>query len=185
MAILEKDGKSFHLKGIHLHTPISEHAFHASGRTDLEAHFVFKNEEETIAFGVLGSFGFGPRAANAEPVAPSFDLVSQMGCFIKDPKTCSSLVLDLENILPDPNTEAYYYYEGSLTTPKCTPVSWLVYQQVREIPMESKLYFDALTALQAFTTQSNSRHLQPLKPETIVSLCALPAPAGSPTGDAK
>ncbi|XAR64688.1 Carbonate dehydratase [Bertholletia excelsa] len=156
------DGESYVLKGMHWHTP-SEHTIDGV-KFDAELHLVHIAEDEGPAvIGILYNIGpaHDPIIAQVQGHLPQLvknDETIPLGCF-------DARVLNVE-------TNKYYRYNGSLTTPPCSQtVIWTVLSEVRSV---SKEQLEALTAPLQAGSKSNARPVQPLygrRIEMFSSVC--------------
>jgi carbonic anhydrase len=126
---LNFNGKTYELKQFHMHTP-SEHTVN-NKHFPLEMHFVNKADDGTYAvISVLFKEG------KASPF---------LAKFLKNfPKTKGEYEgegkFDFNEVLP--NTNHYYHYKGSFTTPPCTEaVEWII---LKEHPTASKEQMETL-----------------------------------------
>ena len=142
---VEIDGKRFHLKQLHLHSP-SEHAVNGV-YSDLEFHCVHESDDLKLAVvGFLADAG-----AASENFGLFLDNVPEVG----ETHVIPNFRVDLANILPD-NLEHNYHYSGSLTTPPCTEnVEWIVLKTHKTVSAEQIATFRKYY-------QGNNRPLQPL-----------------------
>jgi len=125
-------GDRFHLVQFHFHHP-SEHWIDGKQKT-LELHVVHQNIEDGRRV-VIGIF--------IEPTDESAtvpDLFSQIKEFVGESSKASPKFLEKQTttnplaFLPK-DTEHYYYYEGSLTTPDYDEnVSWIVLREPLRLP---------------------------------------------------
>lgn len=114
--ILRVGRTSYHLKSAHLHAP-SEHLIDGESFA-AELHMVHADGDGNLAvIGVLFRVG----AAN-EAVQIMLDEAPETGRDIDD-----GLTLNAESL--EPESQSYYHYAGSKTTPPCDePVAWYVLQ---------------------------------------------------------
>ncbi|XAR64687.1 Carbonate dehydratase [Bertholletia excelsa] len=156
------DGKSYILKGMHWHTP-SEHTINGI-KFDAELHLVHIAEDEGPAVvGILYNIGpaHDPTIAQIQSHLPQLvnkDERIPLGCF-------DARLLNVE-------TNKYYRYNGSLTTPPCSQtVIWTVLSEVRSV---SKELLEALRAPLQAGSKKNARPVQPLygrRIEMFSSVC--------------
>ncbi len=143
---IDLDGETYNVVQFHFHAA-SEHTVDGE-QFPLELHIVHATEDEQLAVvGVLIDVG-----AENEALAPVFDNIPTE--VSEEPTTIDGESVNLAEVLPD--TQTYYQYPGSLTTPPCTEgVSW----QVLDTPIEiSQEQLDAFTAV----VDGNFRPVQPL-----------------------
>lgn len=123
-------GKSYQLIQFHFHTP-SEHTF-GNGFRDMEVHFVHQNADDNSLL-VLGVTYIASPSAGGNRFLESFwSLLDQLPWNSTEsplPKPVQAyLSSPLTDVLPD--SEDYYMYSGSLTTPPCTEgVTWYIYTE--------------------------------------------------------
>ena len=144
------DGKEFDLKQFHFHTPSENYI--KNRQYPLEAHFVHADEAGNLAVvAVMYEVG-DKRDANLTKL-----LADIPGS--KEGVTLSNQV-KLSELLPD--TEHYYRFTGSLTTPPCSEgVRWFVLQE----PVEaSKKQLASLHDVMG----DNNRPLQPINSRLVV-----------------
>ena len=128
---LTLDSQIYELLQFHFHTP-SEHL--VSGQAfAMEAHFVHQSKAtgELVVLAVLMSEG---------EMNQALDTVWQKIPFQSDrSQEASDIFINALNLLPE-NSDRYYRYQGSLTTPPCSEiVTWLILKQPVEV---SKLQID-------------------------------------------
>jgi len=145
------DGKHFVLKQFHFHSP-SENEI--KGRSfPLEAHFVHVNKNGEIAvIAVLYELGDANTA-----LQKIFDAMPHQAGE-KTPITLDSATID--TLLP--KEKAYYYFNGSLTTPPCSEgVKWMVLKSYQTISKEQ---------LKQFTNviEGNNRPVQPINARKVI-----------------
>ncbi len=142
------NNKTYQLKQFHMHT-LSEHTVNGD-HFPLEIHFVNKAEDGTYAvLSILLKEG-----------KESLFLGKYLAKF---PKTKgeykSNEVIDINSVIP--NTEHYYHYKGSFTTPPCTEVvDWIILQ---DNPTASKKQLTILHNLM----HDNYRPIQKLNERVI------------------
>ena len=147
--VMTYGGRQYDFVELHFHTP-SEHTFSGS-HADLEAHFVHRARDRSIAVvGVLFSAAEGDHRIDefltAIPERPGGSMTPQR-------------LKDLQRLIPLGSRR--YRYEGSLTTPPCTEgVQWIVMQHSQPV---------GRSALAVYTDRypANNRPVQPLNDRTI------------------
>lgn len=144
------DGKTFDLKQFHFHTPSENYI--KNRQYPLEAHFVHADEAGNLAV-VAVMYEFGDKR-NANLTKLLADIPGS-----KEGVTLASQV-KLSDLLPD--TEHYYRFTGSLTTPPCSEgVRWFVLQE----PVQaSKKQLSSLHEVMG----DNNRPLQPINSRLVV-----------------
>ncbi|MEM7758708.1 MAG: carbonic anhydrase family protein [Cyanobacteria bacterium P01_A01_bin.40] len=118
---LNLDGQDYELLQFHFHQP-SEHLVLGQA-ADMEAHFVHQNQAtgNLVVLAVLMSAGSINQALDSiwRQFSPSDAQAAQI----------SDLTINALQLLPE-NSQQYYRYQGSLTTPPCSEiVTWLVLKQ--------------------------------------------------------
>ncbi len=148
---VEIDGKRFHLKQFHLHSP-SEHAVNGE-YSDIEVHLVHESDDRKLA--VVGFLtDAGPSSANFEIFLNNIPAVGETSVI-------PDFRINIGNILPD-DLGHKYHYQGSLTTPPCTEnVEWIVLKTHKTISAEQIATFRKYY-------QGNNRPLQPLHDREVV-----------------
>jgi carbonic anhydrase len=115
------DHVTYTLKEFHFHT-LSEHT--VRGRHGgLELHAVYQNGSHVVAIGVLYRIG-----------SPDPFLARLIAAGLPRKSTSPAVVvkrLDIEDAFTD--TSSYYTYAGSLTTPPCSPVTWIVLKKFAHV----------------------------------------------------
>ena len=115
-------GRTYELLQLHFHT-LSEHTLQGH-HSPMEMHAVFRAEDDSLA--VIGLL-YGIGAENAFLANFDRNLPARSGDSFQSPTE-----IDLSQGLSD--TTSYYTYEGSLTTPPCSPtVTWIVLQESAEL----------------------------------------------------
>ncbi|MCE7554789.1 carbonic anhydrase [Aliivibrio fischeri] len=128
---IQVEGKTFSLLQLHFHAP-SENLI-AGHSYPLEMHLVHTDKDGNLA--VVGVM-FKEGKANPE-LAKIWSQMPESGEITLDKK------LTLTNLLP--NDQAYYRFNGSLTTPPCSEgVTWLVMKNPIEISSEQLAQFREL-----------------------------------------
>lgn len=144
------DGKSFELKQFHFHTP-SEN-FIKNKQYPLEAHFVHADEKGNLAVVAVmfkADSAYNKDLSKLLAVVPSAHDEVELEAEVKP-----------SQLLPD--TEHYYRFSGSLTTPPCSEgVRWFVLQE--PVPASSKRISMLSEAM-----GDNNRPLQPLNARVVV-----------------
>lgn len=128
---IKVEGKTFNLLQLHFHAPsenlISGHSY------PLEMHLVHADKDGNLA--VVGVM-FKEGKANPE-LAKIWNNMPKSGEVVLKSK------IDLIKLLP--SDQAYYRFNGSLTTPPCTEgVTWLVMKNPITISSEQLIQFRAL-----------------------------------------
>jgi len=139
--------KTYDLLQFHFHQP-SEHTI--DGETfAMELHLVHRNANGNLA--VVGVMIAEGEATN-EAYSVVFDnLPTQVG----EPDEEAELTINVADLLPM-DTETFFTYEGSLTTPPCTEiVRWLVLAEPVTLSTEQIAAFGAIY-------DNNARPVQPL-----------------------
>ncbi len=159
---IEVDGTRYQLLEFHFHAP-SEHTV-AGKPFEMEAHFVHKSEDGTLA--VVGlliergrhKFAFDPIWSHL-PAVPGetqrIENVTEDGNLIIDPRFMFSPNDQVEDVAPS-GFRNYYRYEGSLTTPPCSEgVQWIMLTTPIEMSEAQIAAFKAII-------HDNNRPVQPL-----------------------
>ena len=149
---LTLDKRKYQLLQFHFHQP-SEHL--VSGKAlAMEAHFVHRNMTtgDLLVLAVLMAQGNINRALDR--------VWDNIPLQVDRPKKVSDLIINAANLLPE-NTDNYYRYQGSLTTPPCSEnVTWLVLKKTVTI---SRLQRDRFLKL----IGNNARPVQALNNRKI------------------
>ena len=159
---IEVDGTRYQLLQFHFHAP-SEHTV-AGKPFEMEAHFVHKSEDGTLAVvGLLIERGrhkvaFDPIWSHL-PAVPGetqrIENITEDGSLIVDPRFMFSPNDQVEDVAPA-RFGNYYRYEGSLTTPPCSEgVQWIVLTTPVEMSEAQIAAFKAII-------HDNNRPVQPL-----------------------
>lgn len=145
------DGKVFHLKQFHFHSP-SENLIGGTS-FPMEAHFVHADSNGNLA---VVAVMFETGAANKEIA----DLWSQMPEAAGGKEVLASAV-KATDLLPEDRD--YYRFNGSLTTPPCSQgVIWLVMKQPLPISAGQVNQFSAVMG------GPNNRPVQPLNARMVL-----------------
>ncbi len=147
---LTVDGKTFELQQFHFHTP-SENQIR-NHQYPLEAHFVHANKDgELVVLAVM----FDGDASNAQLDTLIRHIPQQnTTTFFPDG-------FEVRQLLPD--TDDYYRFNGSLTTPPCTEgVRWFILKETQALSTSQS---EALMKVMGH----NNRPLQPLNARTVLS----------------
>jgi len=148
---VEIDGKRFHLKQFHLHSP-SEHTVNGEF-SDLEVHCVHESDDLQLA--VVG-FLMDPGQGSA-----NFDIFLDNIPEVGETRVIPNFRTDIAKILPD-DLDHKYHYQGSLTTPPCTEnVEWIVLKTHTTISAEQIATFRKYY-------QGNNRPIQPLNDRKLM-----------------
>ncbi|XP_042385944.1 dioscorin DB3S-like [Zingiber officinale] len=127
--VLLLNGKIFHLRQCHWHTP-SEHELFGI-RYPLELHIVHTTSESTPKKAVIGVlFEYGGKA---DP------FLGKLGGALNELNELNVTSLDVGSIYPPVvgDEETYFRYNGSVTSPPCSePVIWTVMKEVRSVTEE-------------------------------------------------
>ena len=159
---IEVDGTRYELIQFHFHAP-SEHTV-VGKLFDMEAHFVHKSEDGTLAVvGLLIESGrhkhvFDPIWSHL-PAVPGetqrIENVTEDGSLIIDPRFMFAPNDHVEDVAPS-SFGNYYRYDGSLTTPPCSEdVTWIVLTTPIEMSEAQIAAFKAII-------HDNNRPVQPL-----------------------
>ena len=159
---IEVDGTRYKLLQFHFHAP-SEHTV-AGKPFEMEAHFVHKSEDGTLAVvGLLIESGrhkhvFDPIWSHL-PAVPGetqrIENVTEDGSLIIDPRFMFAPNDHVEDVVPS-SFGNYYRYGGSLTTPPCSEsVKWIVLTTPIEMSETQIAAFKAII-------HDNNRPVQPL-----------------------
>ena len=159
---IEVDGTRYELLQFHFHAP-SEHTV-AGKPFDMEAHFVHKSEDGTLAVvGLLIESGrhkdaFDPIWSHL-PTVPGetqrIENVTEDGSLIVDPRLMFAPNDQVEDMAPSRFGD-YYRYDGSLTTPPCSEsVKWIMLTTPIEMSEAQIAAFKAIF-------NGNNRPVQPL-----------------------
>ena len=159
---IEVDGTRYQLLQFHFHAP-SEHTV-VGKPFEMEAHFVHKSEDGTLAVvGLLIASGrhksvFDPIWSHL-PAVPGetqrIENVTEDGSLIVDPRFMFAPNDHVEDVAPSLFGN-YYLYDGSLTTPPCSEsVKWIVLTTPIEMSETQIAAFKAII-------HDNNRPIQPL-----------------------
>lgn len=116
------NAKTYHVLQFHFHAG-SEHTINGE-QYPMELHIVHRdaNSGNLLVIGVLLAEGEEDNAAYADIFA---NLPAEEG----EPNEETELMVNVADLLPE-NPDAFYTYEGSLTTPPCSEiVRWIVMEQ--------------------------------------------------------
>lgn len=142
------DGNAFNLLQLHFHAP-SEHTIDGASFPS-EVHFVHQSAD-----GELAVIGVMLEEGEANPLLDG--LWAQMPD--EDDAQADAMTVQLADLLPD--DRSYYRYDGSLTTPPCSPgVNWIVMRTPITMSTEQ------LEALRE-RHDGNARPVQPLNDRTL------------------
>jgi len=137
-------GKKYFLQEIHFHTP-GEHQLDGKA-FPMEAHFVHRNADgEELALGILlapGSFNYFFSQLFTNPIPA--------------PNAANQPFITLNPVWVLPARSDFYHYQGSLTTPPCGAITWVVLQQPGSLAGEQMDQF------RSQVTAFNARPIQPL-----------------------
>lgn len=138
------NGKQFKLKQFHFHTP-SEHTLKGKA-APLEAHMVHKAEDGEIAV-IAIFFQKGDKNKVVDRIWANIPQKAGAKSFV-DTK------IDVNDLLPA--IQAYYFYQGSLTTPPCNEiVNWIILKNKVSI---SEDQIERISSI----IEGNARPVQPL-----------------------
>lgn len=146
---LTLDGQTYELLQFHFHDP-SEHTVDGSAYP-MEAHLVHKHEET----GALAVVGFFLDEGNKNEVLQTIwdEIPAEAGPEV----AVENVEIDVAALLPD-NTEDYYRYFGSLTTPPCSEVvNWIVLKEPVQVSPEQVESFVAAVGENARPVQTVGR----------------------------
>ena len=148
---LQLDGDVFTLKQFHLHTP-SENQIDGKSYP-MEAHFVHVNQSGALAVvGVMYEEG--------EENLNLGKLWHQLPKAVNAPQELSYKVQATDFL---PKQQAYYRFNGSLTTPPCTEgVRWMVFKNIQKASSAQIKQFAELMH------HNNSRPVQPINARVIL-----------------
>ncbi len=150
---VEWEGEVFDLVQLHFHHP-SEHLVQGK-RYEMEIHMVHKTEDHQYAvIAILANHGKGN-----ETIQNLWNHIpAQIDQVLVEPDQW----IDANGLFPDSNT--YYYYNGSLTTPPCTEnVTWFVLEEPIEVSKDQIEYFRKFI-------EHNARPAQKIKHRIVVEL---------------
>ena len=173
----DADEQRFSAAQFHAHAP-SEHTVDGEFR-DLEIHFVHVHPDGD-RFAVIGVFFDVDE--NAEPNA----FIDQLGYEDADMGENDIGALDVAAFLEGINTENYWHYDGSFTTPPCTEgVEWFVMKEVQPITQEQLESFQQYNWGNADyeNGEGNNRRTQPLYERTLYNIDATAADDGEAAGE--
>ena len=138
-------GRRFELLQLHFHRTSEERI---NGRYfDMSVHLVHQDDE--------GRLGVVAVLLERGPEHPLVQTVWNHMPLEKGQEMQPSIPINLNQLLPDPESRAYYTYMGSLTTPPCTEdVLWMVLKQPLTVSPEQIAIFSRLY-------RHNARPIQP------------------------
>lgn len=129
---LTVDGKRYELLQFHFHAP-SEHTV-ADQHHPIEFHLVHKSEDGKLAV-------IGMMVVEGEENPAFADLIANLTYEHGKEKHAKEVTIDMNAMLP--NTEKFYHYTGSLTTPPCSEkVEWFVLKEPVEFSKEQIAAFE-------------------------------------------
>ncbi|MCG8710335.1 carbonic anhydrase family protein [Brenneria sp. 4F2] len=148
------DNDTFTLQQFHFHAP-SENEI--DGKTfPLEAHFVYKDQQGTLTVMAL-MFEQGAPNQEIEKAWQQMPLTLNTPALLTTP-------LNIGALIPSVETQNYYRFSGSLTTPPCSEgVRWLVLDNTATISAAQLAKFTAAIH------HANNRPIQPLNGRVIVN----------------
>ena len=136
--------KTYHLKQIHFHEP-AEHTINGI-RYPIEIHLVHANEDDFTVLSIMGREGKGSRTFNF--------LEKFLPIKIGESKEIHR-PFDLRWMLPK-ETENFYAYRGSLTTPSCTEkVNWIIFRRPIILSLEQALILKELMPLNNYRNEQS------------------------------
>ena len=143
-------GEKYFLKQFHFHVP-SENTIESES-FPLEAHFVHATKEgKLLVLAVM--FRDGKENPEFKKILASVPDKHDETVGVKED-------IDLEDLIPD--TEHYYHFNGSLTTPPCTEeVTWIVLKDSKTISKEQ------VEELGKILKHHNNRPVQPLNDRVV------------------
>ena len=149
---LTLEDRQYELLQFHFHQP-SEHL--VSGKAaNMEAHFVHQNREteDLVVLAVLMSEGSENQALES--------IWQQIPTSDSQADRVSDLTINALQLLPE-NSQRYYRYQGSLTTPPCSEiVTWLVLKQPISVSKAQLASFERIVGNNARPVQAlNQRSL--------------------------
>lgn len=134
----------YYLSQIHFHTP-AEHT-HIGVQNPMEVHFVNIDEkQQALAVGVWLKLGSENKFLNQMLNAQT--------------QNQEQMVLNPKEFIPF--LSKFYFYEGSLTTPPCAPVKWILLKKTATVSQAQ------IERFQKNVTADNARPLQPKGSRTI------------------
>lgn len=158
---LNIDGKKYHYKQMHWHTP-SEHTINGE-QFAAELHLVHLTEEKDVAV-VAILYKYGDPNPVVTRLMPYLPQLTRESC-TSNPKTSDVDVGIMDCHYSRQPLQGYYRYRGSLTTPPCSEnVVWTVLARVRSISEEQ---VTALREPLCKDCKFNSRPVQPLNDRKV------------------
>ncbi len=146
---LTLDGKKFELLQFHFHDP-SEHTVDGSSHP-MEVHLVHKNKE-TGQLAVVGMFlDLGEKNETLEAIWEHMPMK-------KGPaETVEGVTVNIADLLPQ-DTQNYFRYYGSLTTPPCSEVvNWIILKEPVKVSSQQVEKFAAIVGENARPAQVQGR----------------------------
>ncbi|UXN05658.1 carbonic anhydrase [Bartonella sp. HY761] len=143
-------GEKYFLKQFHFHVPSENTILKRS--FPLEAHFVHATKEgKLLVLAVM--FNEGEESKSFKQILSSIPEEHDKTVDVGEE-------IDLDDMIP--NTEHYYHFDGSLTTPPCSEgVTWIVLKDTKTIGK------DQVEALAKILKHHNNRPIQPLNDRKV------------------
>ncbi|CRK86501.1 CLUMA_CG000153, isoform A, partial [Clunio marinus] len=139
-------------------------------RYPLEMHMIHKSKKYSTVSEALEykdglavlAFFYQIRDADGEEIEGIVRHLRDVG-EINDPVSLP-YTFTLGSLIRDVNTQRFYTYRGSLTTPKCNPaVTWIVFPDTIPISLNQMARFRSLSnGIEGLLLLDNYRHLQPI-----------------------